>query len=87
MTIGCTVAANGKKLPLQLVGKGKTQVSLAKFRINAKHIRGKVKACVSESGWSKKHTMIHLLDTIIIPSKGKLACMTWDTYNIRQPLR
>ena len=79
MTLGFTISASGKCLPILLIGKGKTQACLKKYMI--KQHKGKVVATWSTKGWSTKQTMLFYLENVLIPyTKGKLSCMTWDTY-------
>jgi hypothetical protein len=52
VTVIAAVDANGRKLPLTVVGKGKTQCCLAGYELPAE-----VRSCVSESGWTTNDVM------------------------------
>ena len=80
ITLGFTVAADGKSLPILLIAKGSTAKSLKKF--NLKQFKGDVVATTTKKGWSTKQAMMFYLDEILIPyTGGALACLTWDTYS------
>ena len=79
MTVGLTVAADGTRLPIQVIGKGITRGCLAKFEIEK--YKGKVLATYSTRGWTTARTMIWYIDNILLPyTKGELAVVTWDCY-------
>ena len=79
MTVGLTVAADGTKLPIQVIGKGSSSRCLSKFELEK--YKGKVLGTYSPRGWTTVKTMIWYIDNIIVPhTKGELAVMTWDCY-------
>ena len=79
MTIGLTVAADGSKLPIQVIGKGNTARCLAKYELEK--YKGNVLGTYSTKGWTTASTMIWYLDKVVLPyTKGQLAVLTWDCY-------
>jgi len=69
ITVLPTISANGSKLPLVVVGKGKTDRSLNKYELG-----NNIVGYYTESGWTTEKTMLDYLDDIIVPYTKKKPC-------------
>ena len=76
MTLVVTVAADGTKLPLYFIGKGKTMRCTDKFGPDSEYYYH------SESGWMTEDVMLQYLDEIIVPaSNGQCCGLVLDSYS------
>ena len=69
------IRADGKKLPLSIIGKGKTERCLRKF--------GEFDDIIfhhSNTGWSSESVMMAYLETISMDAGGDPCCLIWDVY-------
>jgi len=79
VTLVVTVAANGDKLPLYVVGEGKTTRCTIKFKIENNNQL--LKTTYSESGWVTEEVMLKYLKDIIVPvSNGRPCGLMLDSY-------
>jgi hypothetical protein len=70
MTTILTIAANGSKLPIMFVAKGKTMDSTAKFKCPLPHI-----ARSTVSGWCRDYIMMDYIDHVIQPTTKDHPCL------------
>jgi hypothetical protein len=72
MTAACIVTANGKRLPITILGRGKTDECLEKFGTN--RFPSDVVAMYNESGWMTHDDLIKIINDVIVPYCGGHKC-------------
>ena len=78
VTVLATVSMSNEKLPLMLVGKGKTDACLKKY---GRHVNDRTFwTAVSESGWTRENVMIRYLENLSEHVDGKPCALILDVY-------
>jgi hypothetical protein len=76
VTLTVTVAADGHKLPLYFVAKGKSLVCTEKFEVKRPH-----RVYYTKSGWMRHEIMPHYLERIVNEyTQGKPCALLLDSY-------
>lgn len=71
-----TIAADGTRLPLQVIVKGKTQRC-----VNNKHLPAHIHADHSKSGWQTSETLVRYMEDVIAPyTADKPSALILDEY-------
>ena len=71
-----TVSANGKILKPIIIAKGKTNVSLKKYKLT-----DEMTGCYSNNGWTNIGIMKLVIDSVSDHSYGKDTCLLLDQYS------
>jgi hypothetical protein len=78
-TLVVTVAANGNKLPLMVLGKGKSMVCTDKYKVEDNAF---IKTFYTESGWMREEAMLQYLYQVIIPAaNGEPSALMLDCHS------